>query len=158
MRKEAAMENLKSALFTAMVAVLLHGCVVYDRDRDQWASCGREHRLQVVDLDMSPDPVAAGQRIDRFRVSLRSDGSGECATRIQIRETQGDDRIAAERVYRLRPGTNQISIEPEERYRFSRQEHCFTVQANIENTARPIDAARRFCAREVGSRRWSLNP
>ncbi len=152
------MKRLKFALYTGLTIALLQGCVIEDRDRDRWDSCGREHRLQVTDLDMSPDPVAAGQRISRFRVSLRSDSSGECETRIQIREMQGNDLIASERVYRLRPGMNQISIEPDSRYQFSRQEHCFNVIANIENTQRPVDAARRFCARDLGNRRYSLNP
>jgi len=150
------MQKSKLALLTGLAITLLQGCVI--QDGDHWAACDRGHRLQVVDLDMSPDPVADGQRINQFRVSLRSDGSGECATHLLIRETQGNDLIAAERVYRLRPGMNQIRVEPDGRYRFSRQEHCFNVIANIENTPRPVDAARRFCAREVGGRRWSLNP
>jgi hypothetical protein len=138
----------------AAAMTLLGGCVVHDGDR--FAPCGRGHRLQVVDLDMSPDPIGEGQRINQFRVSLRADGSGECETRLQIRESDRNDLIASERVYRLRPGMNQIRIEPEGRYRFSRREHCFDVLANIENTARRIDAARRFCAREISGRRWSL--
>lgn len=150
------MKESKLALLTGLAITLLQGCVI--QDGDHWAACGRDHRLQVVDLDMSPDPVADGQRINQFRVSLRADGSGECETRLQVRETDGNDLIAAERVYRLRPGMNQIRIEPEGRYRFSRREHCFDVIANIENTQRRVDAARRFCAREVGGRRWSLNP
>lgn len=152
------MERFRFAFFTGLTIALLQGCVIEDRDRDRWVNCGRDHRLQVVDLDMSPDPVAAGQRVNRFRVSLRSDSSGECETRIQIRETQGNDLIASEKVYRLRPGMNQITIEPDSRYQFSRQEHCFNVIANIENTQRPVDAARRFCVRDVGNRRYSLNP
>jgi hypothetical protein len=148
------MDKTIFALIAAMT--LTAGCVVYDADRI--AACGRAHRLQVVDLDMSPDPIGDGQRINQFRVSLRADGSGECETRLQIRESDANDLIAVERVYRLRPGMNQIRIEPEGRYRFSRREHCFDVLANIENTPRRIDAARRFCARETVGRRWSLNP
>jgi hypothetical protein len=150
------MGNFRVVMLTVLTMVLLAACAI--PDRDDWVHCGREHRLQVTDLDMSPDPAGVGQRINRFRVSLRSDGSGECATRIQVRETQGNDLIASERVYRLRPGMNQITVEPDSRYQFTRKEHCFTVVANIENTERPVDAARRFCAREVTPRRWSLYP
>jgi hypothetical protein len=105
---------------------------------------------------MSPEPAASGDRLERFRVSLRSAGSSDCAIQLQIREAQGNDTIASERVYRLRPGMNRINVEPESRYRFSRQEHCFNVVVNIENNWRPVDAARRFCARQMGDRRWSL--
>jgi hypothetical protein len=51
---------------------------------------------------------------------------------------------------------NEIEFEPAERYRFSRNEHCFQVIANIEGAGRPIDAARTFCARQISGRRWSL--
>ncbi|HWP24180.1 MAG TPA: hypothetical protein VNM15_08410 [Candidatus Binatia bacterium] len=146
---------MRKTIFSLIgAATLLAGCVV--RDSDRIVSCGRGHRLQIVDLAMSPDPVSEGQRIGQFRVNLRADGSGECETRLQIRESDGNELIAAERVYRLRPGINPITLEPEGRYRFSRREHCFDVLANIENTPRRIDAARRFCAREIGGRRWSL--
>jgi hypothetical protein len=148
------MKKFRHVLITALaLAALLQGCVI--QDRDDWVNCGRD-RLRVVDLDMSPDPVAVGERLERFRVSLRSDGSSDCAIQLQIRETQGNDVIASERVYRLRPGMNRINVEPEGRYRFSRQEHCFNVVVNVENNWRPVDAARRFCVRQVGDRRWSL--
>jgi hypothetical protein len=150
------MSKSKIAALAALSLISFQGCVI--QDSDNWASCARGHRLQVVDLDMSPDPVADGQRINQFRVSLRSDGADDCATYLQIRETEGNDLIATERVYRLRPGINQIRIEPDGRYRFSRQEHCFNVIANIENNSRPVDTARRFCARQVGGKRWSLSP
>jgi hypothetical protein len=51
---------------------------------------------------------------------------------------------------------NDIEIEPSEAYRFTRNEHCFTVVANIEGSGSPIDAARRFCARQISGRRWTL--
>ena len=150
------MGNPKTAVLVIIVLMTLQGCVM--QDTENWAGCGRGNRLQVVDLDMSPDPVADGQRINQFRVSLRSEGADDCATYLQIRETEGNDLIATERVYRLHPGINQVRIEPDGRYRFSRQEHCFNVVANIENTSRAVDAARRFCARQVGGNRWSLSP
>ncbi len=153
------MRRFKTMIFTGLTIALLQGCVIDDRPGGGgggWAYCGRDVQLRVVDLDMSPDPIADGQRISSFRVNLRSEGRSNCEARLQVRETQGNDLIASERLYRLRPGANRIDVEPDSRYRFSREEHCFNVAINIENTWRPVDAERRFCARRVGDRRWSL--
>jgi hypothetical protein len=146
------MRNLGIALL-AFAAATLQSCAVIDDDRT--ARCGGSHRLEVVDLDMSPDPIGEGQRINRWLVRLRADGSGECRTVVRIREAGGDE-IGRERAYRLRPGMNAIEVEPHERYRFGRNEHCFQVVADIAGTARPVDAARRFCARQIAGRRWSM--
>jgi hypothetical protein len=148
------MRNLRGMMILILVTVELQSCAAID-DR-QMASCGGGHRLQIVDLDMAPDPVAQGQRVDRFLVRLRADGSGECRTVIRLREEGEKDLIGQERVHRLHPGINEIVIEPYERYRFSRNEHCFAVLADIAGTARPVDASRRFCARQVAGRRWSM--
>lgn len=148
------MHNLRGMLILVLVIMALQSCVAID-DR-QMASCGGGHRLQIVDLDMAPDPVAEGQRINRFLVRLRADGSGECRTVIRVREESEKNLLAQERIYGLRPGINEIVIEPYERYRFSRNEHCFVVLADIAGTARPVDSSRRFCARQVAGRRWSM--
>jgi hypothetical protein len=137
-----------------LAAAALESCVVADRDRDV-AYCGGAHRLQVIDLDMSPDPIGEGQRINRWFVRVRADASGECRTLIRIRDAEGEE-VGRELMYRLRPGMNEIVVEPNERYRFSRSEHCFQVVAHIAGTARPVDAARRFCAQETARRRWTL--
>jgi hypothetical protein len=55
----------------------------------------------------------------------------------------------------LRPGINEIELTPLERYRFSGSERCFQVIADIAGTGRTVDAARRFCARQIAGRRWS---
>jgi hypothetical protein len=148
------MRNLRGMLILVLAAAALQSCAAID-DR-QMASCGGGHRLQIVDLDMAPDPVAQGQRLDRFLVRLRADGSGECRTVIRVREEGDRDFIGQERVYRLHPGINEIVIEPYERYRFSRNEVCFVVLADIAGTSRQVDASRRFCARQVAGRRWSM--
>jgi hypothetical protein len=147
------MRNLRLALLV-FAAATLQSCVMADNDRNV-VDCGGSHRLQIVDLNMSPDPIAEGQRINRWLVRLRADASGECRTMIRIREISGDE-VGRERVFRLRPGNNEIEIEPNERYRFIRSEHCFQVIADIAGTPRPIDAARRFCARQIANRRWSM--
>lgn len=148
------MPNLRGMLILVIGAMALQSCVAID-DR-QMISCGGGHRLQIVDLDMAPDPVAEGQRINRFLVRLRADGTGECRTVIRVREEGEKDLIGQERVYGLQPGINEIVIEPYESYRFSRNEHCFVVLADIAGTASPVDASQRFCARQIAGRRWSI--
>jgi len=147
------MRQLKMLLLV-IAAAALQGCVVVD-DPNRLVACGGGHRLQVVDLDVSPDPLAEGQRISRWFVRLRADGSGECRTTIRVRDESGD-LVAGERVWGLRPGLNEIELTPLERYRFSGSERCFQVIADIAGTARTVDAARRFCARQIAGRRWSM--
>ena len=160
--EKTAMKNACLGLLLGAVAAVLQGCVVpdidrrRDRDDDRFVYCGREHRLQVVDLGMSPDPIADGQPVRVWRVRLRADASGECQTTLQIRERRDNDLVGRARVYRLRPGINEIDFDPVDRYRFSRNEHCFEVIADIAGTGRRVDAARTFCARQISGRRWSL--
>jgi len=146
------MRQLRMVLL-AFAAAALQSCAVVDTDRMVY--CGGSHRLRVVDLDISPDPIAEGQRINRWFVRLRGDASGECRTVIRSRDESGEVG-GRERVYGLRPGINEIEIEPLERYRFSRSEHCFDVVADIAGTGRRVDAERRFCARQIAGRRWSM--
>jgi hypothetical protein len=148
------MNIIKTVSVAALLAALLQSCALVEEYGT--VACGGSHRLQVVDLRMSPDPIAEGQRIDRWLVRLRADASGECRTMIRLREEDSNDLIGQERVYLLRPGMNDIVIEPSERYRFSRNEHCFMVAANIEGTAKRVDATRRFCAKQSGGRRWTM--
>ena len=114
--------------------------------------CRRGDRIQIQDLDLSPDPVMEGQRIRAWKVRIRFDGNRECETEIEIRE--GGDVVARTRRYNLRPGINEIEIQPVESYRFHGREHCFNVIADLEGTRSEIDASRRFCARQRMS--WSL--
>ena len=145
-----------AASFQACVVPVTDRRGAGDRYDDRFVSCGRDHRLYVQDLDMTPDPVRDGDRIRGWRVRLRSDASGECQTTLRIRERRDGDLVGLARVYRLRPGINEIDFDALERYRFSRAEHCFEVVADIAGTGRAIDAARTFCARERPGRRWSL--
>ncbi|MGH7835410.1 MAG: hypothetical protein ACREQK_17340 [Candidatus Binatia bacterium] len=150
------MRNLKLVLFLAGVATALQSCVPLEGDRT--VSCGGGHRLQVVDLDMSPDPIAEGQRINRWLVRLRADGTGECRTTIRVYERQTKDPVAQATVRQLRPGTNDIEIAPLERYQFSQEEHCYRVTADIAGTEQTVDARRQFCARRAPGpgRRWTI--
>jgi hypothetical protein len=162
------MRNIGVVFVMGLAAAVLQGCVVpverrvvreeprYGREEPRWVYCGGEHRLRVLDLDMSPDPVREGERVRAWRVRLRADASGECRTSLQIRETRDRDLVGLARVYDLRPGTNEIDFQPNERYHFSRSEHCFEVIADIAGTGRRVDAARIFCARQIAGRRWTL--
>jgi hypothetical protein len=159
------MKNVRCLLKLGGVIILaasLQSCIVADVDRRgggggdvRFVACGGEHRLRVMDLDISPDPIADGQAIRTLRVRVRADGTGECQTTFQVRERDGD-LVARDRVYRLRPGINEVVFEPLERYRFDRSEHCFEVSANIAGNYRRIDAERTFCARRIDGRRWTL--
>jgi len=154
---------MRNVWLLLLSAVVLQSCVVPvesdprygERRDDRSVFCGGEHRLRVVDLDISPDPIGDGQPVRALNLRVQADGSGECQTTFQVRERDGDV-VARGRVFRLRPGTNEIVLEPSERYRFSRSEHCFDVLADVAGTARRIDAARTFCARQLPGRRWSL--
>jgi hypothetical protein len=90
------MRQLKMFLLF-LAAAALQSCVVVD-DPNRLGACGGSHRLQVADLDVSPDPLAEGQRISRWFVRLRADGSGECRTTMRVRDESGD-LVAAERVW-----------------------------------------------------------
>ena len=108
----------------------------------------------MVDLDFSPDPIRDGQHVDRFPVRLRADGSGECETRVDIRDS--DHIVVTTETYRLRPEINTITLTPNRGYRCEREDLCFQVVADIERTSRRLDAQRRFCATRAGRGRWTL--
>jgi hypothetical protein len=151
----------KFSLLGIVAATALAGCVVQQpggggSGGGGYAYCGGDHRLNITDLDMTPDPVAQGERVRMWRVRVRSDASGECQTTLRIRERSDGDIVGRARVYYLRPGVNTIEFDPLESYRFKRREHCFDVIADIGGTSRPVDAARAFCARQTGGNRWSL--
>jgi len=100
--------------------------------------------LKVVQLEISPDPVRQGQRVAfRVTISNRSRHSGRVTLAIKDKNeiiSQGDVTI--------KPGDTQVNF-PESSYRFSRSDHCFTVEADIERTRSLIDASREFCAKRT---------
>jgi hypothetical protein len=147
---------LRHALLLGLAVTVLQSCVLPDRYDRRRVTCRGDHRLRVVDLDMSPDPVGEGQRIRSWRVRLRADASGECDTTIRVRESSSNEVVGLERAYHLKPGINVIEVDASRRYRFTRDEHCFEVFADIAQTKRRVDASRRFCAKRTASRRWSM--
>ena len=115
--------------------------------------CGRNDRVTIEDLNMSPDPIAKGQRIRSWQVRLNFDGRRDCETEIEIRDRENNVVAREERVD-LRRGINEIRIRPDERYEFRGAEHCLRVVVNLEGTRKDVDAKRRFCARQRPT--WTL--
>ncbi len=148
------MRHLKKLSLGIGGLLLMAGCIVRDSGQG-WSLCGRNTNLRVVDLDISPDPVTEGQQVRSWRVELRADVDGECATSVQIQERPGNITVGTKRVYNLRPGVNTITVQPDGRYRFSQARHCFTVIADIEETPRDIDASGNFCAQKQGNG-WTM--
>lgn len=137
---------------------LVAGCVYAQPDKGGDRFPPRvESRLQpndlrVLQLEVSPDPVREGQRMS-FRVVIgnRSGYSGRVTFTLKDR----DDIISEARDVPVYPGESRIDF-PQTNYRFSRSDHCFTVEADIERNRQPIDLAREFCARRIAGRGWTL--
>jgi hypothetical protein len=153
------MTNLRQALLIGLSGVALGLAVNADLSGAQRVRCDGSHRIQILDLDMRPDPIGQGQRIREWRVKLRVDGNGECDTEVEIREREDNEVAGRAKLRRLKPGVNDIEVEASNRYRFQRGEHCFKVVADIEGTRRQVDAKKVFCARQIrkdGERRWTM--
>lgn len=145
---------IKAALLTGLFNVLFMNMApdVFAAEGGRGNACRRGDRLQIQDLDMSPDPMVEGQRIRSWKVRIRFDGNRECETEIAIRE--GSDVVAQVRRINLRPGVNEIDLRPLESYRFRGREHCFNVQVDLEGSRKDVDAAKRFCAQQRSS--WTM--
>jgi hypothetical protein len=115
-------------------------------------NCRRGDRVQIQDLDMSPDPVIDGQRIRAWKARVRFDGRSDCNTDIYIRE--GNNVVGHARDYKLRSGINDIEIPARENFRFRGREICFNVQVDLDGSRQQIDADRRFCATQRTM--WSM--
>jgi hypothetical protein len=115
-------------------------------------NCRRGDRVQIQDLDMSPDPVIDGQRIRAWKARVRFDGRSDCNTDIYIRE--GNTVVGHARDYKLRSGINDIEIPARENFRFRGREICFNVQVDLDGSRQQIDADRRFCATQRTM--WSM--
>lgn len=123
----------------------------------QGVRCGQDHNMRITDLDMSPDPIERGQRVKLWRVTLEVDGTGECETTIEVREKPDRQLVARANRARLKPGRNEIRLEPDAKYAFRQNEHCLEVQVDIEKTRKPIDEREGFCARDAGDGRYTLS-
>jgi len=148
------MDWVKAALLTGLLNIFLMNMApeLSAAESGRGNACRRGDRLQIQDLDVSPDPIVEGTRIRSWKVRLRFDGNRECETEIAIRE--GGDVVAQARHVMIRPGVNEIDLRPTENYRFRGREHCFNVQVDLEGSKRDVDAAKRFCAQQKPA--WSM--
>ena len=137
---------LYPALAEAQIDKILRGLV------GQGEPSIRSEDLRILQLEISPDPVREGQRM-AFRITIANSSrhSGEVTLAIRDR----DQVVSEVRDVMLRPGDNQIDF-PATTYRFSGVDRCFTVEADIERTRRPIDMAREFCAKRTQDG-WTLS-
>lgn len=124
---------------------------VLDRIFGREESRIRSEDLRVLKLEISPDPIRQGQRVV-FQVTISNSSRHSGRVTLAIKDK---DEIISKGDVSLRPGDNQVNF-PESSYRFSRSDHCFTVEADIERTRRAIDVAKEFCARRTHSG-WTLS-
>lgn len=109
--------------------------------------------LRVLQIEMTPDPAREGQLLRFYAtISNLSHFSGWASIFIKDR----DEVITAAHDVLLRPAYNRIAF-PETGYRFSRYEHCFTIEVDIERTRRPVDLVKEFCCRR-SAYGWTLAP
>jgi hypothetical protein len=107
--------------------------------------------LRILQLEMNPDPVREGEWVNfQAVVSNRSRHPGRVSLFIKDR----DEVVAAVHDISIRSGDNRVAF-PQTRYRFHRQESCFTVEVDIERNRRPVDLAKEFCARRT-YQGWSM--
>jgi len=111
----------------------------------------RPEDLRIVQMEFSPDPVRQGQQVS-FRITIANDSRH--SGRITLVVKDRDEVISEARDVNISSGENSIDF-PETNYRFSREDHCFTVEADIERNRRPISLAKEFCAQRT-SIGWTL--
>lgn len=123
----------------------------FDKIFERWGPRIHPSDLRVLQLEMSPDPVREGQGI-RFEATISN--LSHSSTRLSLFVKDRDEVVTSVQDVSIKPGHNRI-IFPHTGYRFSRYEHCFTVEVDIERTKRSIDVVREFCARRT-YQGWTL--
>lgn len=143
------MDWIKAALLTGLLSSFIPDYTA-DLAAADWNAgrygCRRGERLNIKDLDMSPDPIIEGQRVRAWKVRINFDGRRDCETDVLIRE--GNNIVGHARDYKMRPGVNELEIPAVESFRYTGREHCFNVQVDLDGSRSQVDAARRFCARQ----------
>jgi len=140
--------------FLVLFPSLAHSQPIPPLDKlfERWGPRIHPSDLRVLQLDMLPDPVWEGQRI-RFEATLSN--LSHYSTRLSLFVKDRDEVVTSVQDILIKPGHNRI-IFPHTGYRFSRREHCFSVEVDIERTKRPIDVVREFCARRT-HQGWTLS-
>ena len=111
----------------------------------------RPAELKVLQLEMSPDPVREGQGVS-FEATV--DNLSRHPAKVSLFIKDRDEVVTVVHELFLKPGHNRI-LFPRTNYRFSRQEHCFTMVVDIERTIQAIDLVKGFCARRI-PQGWTL--
>jgi hypothetical protein len=132
--------------------ILLPGLVLSQPARPEPRT--RPEALQILQLEMFPDPVREGQRT-RFGLTLFNRTSISGRANIFIKDRDQDEVVAEVHGVFLQPGNNRVDF-PDSGYRFTRREPCFTVEVDIAGTRRPVDFARDFCAHRTYEG-WTLS-
>ena len=138
--------------FIVLCVLVVQGCVVRDTYPPPSGQSFHHGQLRVTDLAMSPDPAREGQKI-RFSMLIVNNSSFSRRVSVAIRD--GDELVSEAPDISIRSGANRIRF-PYTGYRFSRQDHCFTVLVDIEGNYKPVDLARRFCTQRT-NRGWTLS-
>ncbi len=123
----------------------------FERMKEMWEPKIHRRDLQILQLEMIPDPVLEGQRV-RFEAILSN--FSQYSARLSFSIKDRDEVVTSIQDVWIKPGHNRI-VFPATGYRFSRLEHCFTVEVDIERTKRPVDLVREFCARRTYAG-WTL--
>jgi len=118
------------------------------------ASCTPPHRMRVIDLSMTPDPVRQGRPIKELQITIQSDRNGECSLALEVRDQ--DQIIAQVRSQTIRPGRTVFVVPVIQGYRFQGQDRCFVVQANVGGVFSPVEAQQVYCAKLRSIPVWSL--
>ena len=76
------MDWIKAVFLTGLLSTLVinFSPEAMAADWGRGDSCRRGDRLQIQDLDMSPDPVTDGQRVQAWKVRINFEGRRECDT------------------------------------------------------------------------------
>jgi hypothetical protein len=138
--------------FIVLYVLVIQGCVVKETYPPPPGQTFHHGQLQVTELAMSPDPVMPGRNV-RFSMVMVNHSSFSRRVSIAIRD--GDALVNEVSNILIRPGANRIKF-PYVGYRFLPVDRCFGVLVDIEGNYKPVDLARKFCAR-LTNRGWTLS-
>lgn len=117
-----------------------------------FAPCTAPHRMRVVNLEMSPDPIPEGQSIRSFQVRINSSRDRECQSSIEVRD-QKQRTVAKGTLGAIKPGANSYTVPALQGQKLEADEYCFKVLVDIAATPsaspapQPPDVSGTFCAR-----------
>jgi len=119
-------------------------------------TCGKKPNLEVVSLNMFPDPLPEARKIDQWRAIVRSDSADLCRTTLAVAEAGQSTPITIERIAELALGANEILLYTLDDYRLSGNRLCFELTAYIDGEKIAVKAPRNFCARTIDKGWWSM--